>query len=194
MYLSKVDSGHKFQKKLFMKLIQVIGGAQAPDSLKALLYRPEFFGSPESRMLQATMRTGSEWSSAEREIMATFVSERSSCRFCTSVHRAVAGAVCDVQVVDAALNDLDKAPISEQLRATLRLLEKLAVNPDSLQKSDIVEARTSGVTDEQLRNAFYICFTFAAMNRVMDGLGAPPPSNEQLRMLAKVLHSRGYEV
>jgi uncharacterized peroxidase-related enzyme len=194
MLLKSVETGHTLSKRIFMQVIRIVGGAHAPDSLKMLLYRSEFFGVHQGRMLQATMRSGTEWTSAEREIMATFVSERSSCRFCTSVHRAVAGAVCDVTVVDAALANIETAPVSDALRATLKVLERITIDPTSLQREHLDEARHAGVTDEQLRNAFYICFTFSVMNRVMDALGSPPPTDSQLRMLAKVLHSRGYEV
>jgi hypothetical protein len=47
----------------------------------ALRYRPELFGAPFSEMLQQLMRGPSEWSAAERELFAAFVSVQNQCPF-----------------------------------------------------------------------------------------------------------------
>lgn len=47
----------------------------------ALRYRPELFGSPFSALLQDVMKGPSEWTEAERELFAAFVSARSQCPF-----------------------------------------------------------------------------------------------------------------
>ena len=47
----------------------------------ALRYRPELFGSPFSELLQQVMKGPSEWSEAERELFAAFVSARNQCPF-----------------------------------------------------------------------------------------------------------------
>jgi hypothetical protein len=46
-----------------------------------LMYRPELFGQPFSEALQAIVREESEWSVAERELFATFVSSLNQCPF-----------------------------------------------------------------------------------------------------------------
>ena len=47
----------------------------------ALRYRPELFGVPFSGLLQEVMKGPSEWTEAERELFAAFVSLRSQCPF-----------------------------------------------------------------------------------------------------------------
>lgn len=47
----------------------------------ALRYRPELFGRPFSELLQAVMKGPSEWTEAERELFAAFVSLRNLCPF-----------------------------------------------------------------------------------------------------------------
>ena len=47
----------------------------------ALRYRSELFGEPFSELLQAVMKGPSEWTEAERELFATFVSLRNQCPF-----------------------------------------------------------------------------------------------------------------
>lgn len=46
-----------------------------------LQYRPELFGQPFSEALQDVMRGPSEWSVAERELFAAFVSSLNQCPF-----------------------------------------------------------------------------------------------------------------
>ena len=47
----------------------------------ALRYRPELFGEPFSELLQEVMKGPSEWTEAERELFAAFVSARNQCPF-----------------------------------------------------------------------------------------------------------------
>jgi len=47
----------------------------------ALRYRPELFGEPFSRLLQDVMKGPSEWTEAERELFAAFVSVQNQCPF-----------------------------------------------------------------------------------------------------------------
>ena len=47
----------------------------------ALRYRPELFGEPFSELLQEVMKGPSEWTEAERELFAAFVSLRNQCPF-----------------------------------------------------------------------------------------------------------------
>jgi len=47
----------------------------------ALRYRPELFGQPFSHLLQEVMKGPSDWSEAERELFAAFVSKLNQCPF-----------------------------------------------------------------------------------------------------------------
>ena len=51
------------------------------DISRALRYRPELFGEPFGRLLQEVMKGPSEWTEAERELFAAFVSLRNQCPF-----------------------------------------------------------------------------------------------------------------
>jgi len=47
----------------------------------ALRFRPELFGEPVSAYFQEVMKGRSEWSEAERELFAAFVSKLNQCPF-----------------------------------------------------------------------------------------------------------------
>ena len=49
--------------------------------LKTLNYRAELFGRPFSAALDLAMRARSDWSAAERELFAAFVSSLNQCPF-----------------------------------------------------------------------------------------------------------------
>jgi hypothetical protein len=51
------------------------------DISRALRYRPELFGLPFGELLQQVMKGPSEWTEAERELFAAFVSARNLCPF-----------------------------------------------------------------------------------------------------------------
>jgi hypothetical protein len=51
------------------------------DISRALRYRPDLFGRPFGQLLQQVMKGPSEWSEAERELFAAFVSLRNLCPF-----------------------------------------------------------------------------------------------------------------
>ena len=81
MRLKKIESGQKFSKKLILSLIGFKLGERAPDVLRTLWYRSEFFGAHYGRYLNAVMRGPSEWSVGERELFAAVVSQANECPF-----------------------------------------------------------------------------------------------------------------
>ena len=58
-----------------------MSGRAAPDVVKALMYRPEYWGTPYNALLHDAMRGPSRWPIAERELMATYVSNLNQCVF-----------------------------------------------------------------------------------------------------------------
>lgn len=55
--------------------------AGVPDVVRALAYRPEFFGGAFSNAIDALLRGPSDWSIGERELFAAFVSRQNKCPF-----------------------------------------------------------------------------------------------------------------
>ena len=81
MRLENIESGQKLSKKLILALMGLKLGERAPDVLRTIWYRPEYFGNPYGRYLNAVMRGSSEWSVGERELFAAFISSLNECEF-----------------------------------------------------------------------------------------------------------------
>ena len=81
MRLDVLDTGHPVATKALFVLIHVMSRHRAPDVVKTLRYRPDFFGSPMGNVFQQVMRGPSEWSIADRELMAAYVSKINACEF-----------------------------------------------------------------------------------------------------------------
>lgn len=81
MRLRRLESGHGLKGKLVLALIRLMRGADAPDVVKTLLYRPGFFGQPFSDLVHEALRGPSEWSVGERELFAAYTSKLNHCRF-----------------------------------------------------------------------------------------------------------------
>ena len=81
MRLAKLDTGHSLPNKALLAIIRVLSKFPAPDVVKTMRYRPEFFGGQMSPVFQEVMRGPSEWSIADRELMATYVSKTNECEF-----------------------------------------------------------------------------------------------------------------
>ena len=81
MRLDVLDHGHPLRKKALFVLIRILSGHRAPDVVKTLTYRPDFFGGPMNEVFQSVMRGPSEWSIGERELMAAYVSKTNECEF-----------------------------------------------------------------------------------------------------------------
>ncbi|HXW08405.1 MAG TPA: hypothetical protein VD833_24455 [Vicinamibacterales bacterium] len=81
MRLARVRDGHRLPQKLVMTLIRLTTGYRAPDVVRTLLYRPEFFGARMNEWTHAVMRGPSEWTVGERELFAAFTSRLNQCPF-----------------------------------------------------------------------------------------------------------------
>jgi hypothetical protein len=81
MRLKNVETAHRWPRKLMLGAIRILLRERAPDILRTVWYRPEFFGRNYGAYIQEVMRGPSEWSVGERELIAAFVSQKNSCSF-----------------------------------------------------------------------------------------------------------------
>ena len=192
MRLTNLDHGHSLGTKVLFVLIRAVSRQPVPDVIKLVKYRADFYGAPMQRVTQEAMRGPSEWSVADRELMAAFVAKMNKCEWCTKAHTAVAeGAYREGAIVSAVLSDFETATIGEPMRATLRMLGKLT-RDHALKADDMREVLATGVSRDQIGDALAVCFSFNTIGRLADAFGFSLPSPKAFEAGAKYLLARGY--
>jgi alkylhydroperoxidase family enzyme len=95
--------------------------------------------------------------------------------------------------VQAALADLDSAPLSEPLRATLRFLRKVTREHEAVTADDVRALLALGITREQIEDALHVGFAFNVITRLADTFEFEVGSSASFDASAKVLLTRGYK-
>lgn len=192
MRLRILDSGHGYGTKALFALIRTVSRQPVPDIVKVVKYRPDFYGGPMSKVTHEAMRGPSDWSVADRELMAAFVAKANECEFCTRTHMAVARrAYGDGRDLAALLDGFDNATVTEPLRATLTMLRKLT-REGAVGADDIRAVLAAGASRQQVEDALAVCFSFNVMSRLADAFGFFVPGPEAFEAGAKFLLARGY--
>jgi len=151
-----------------------------PGITSGFAFRPET-AKPLRELAEILLRGPSTLTSAEREMIAAFVSSRNDCRFCELSHSAAAahhlGGTYDV--VDAVKRDYLTAPVSAKLKALLAIAAKVQEGGKEVTTADIDRARQEGATDVEIHDAVLIAAAFCMFNRYVDGLATLTPTDPQ---------------
>lgn len=149
---------------------------------------------PMDKVSQRIMRGKSPFSSAEKEMMAAFVSGLNACQFCVGSHKAVAKQFgIDVEVIEKLIEDIDTAPVKENLKPVFHYLKKLTLTPSKLVQSDVDKVKQAGWSEEALYHVILIGSLFNFYNRLLDGYGIK--GNQNIYQFGgEHLHKNGYGV
>lgn len=79
MRLPAVTRGERLGHRLAFLMIRLTQRRRAPDIVRTLMFRSEFFGS--KMMFQEVMRGPSPWTIGERELFAAYVSKLNACEY-----------------------------------------------------------------------------------------------------------------
>jgi uncharacterized peroxidase-related enzyme len=188
-----LEVGHRGLNKLKIALGSAVLG-DVPGIARSLLYRPEFFGKAMGPLHNQVVRGASEWTMAERELFSAYVSAKNSCRFCFDAHSAVADRAFGHAVVDKVMADDGDAPVGPKVRAMLPFLDKLTVDPQSLNADDVRAVRAAGVSDAAMVDAIMIAVLFAMFNRIVFATGVEPMSPRALNAVSFALFKGGYDL
>ncbi|MQY29409.1 carboxymuconolactone decarboxylase family protein [Nocardia aurantia] len=187
-----LDHGYRRGTKLLFAMVRLFSGHPMPDAAKLVFYRPEFYGERAKAFTHEAMRGPSDWSVADRELMAAYVSTVNDTAFCVGAHTATASrAYGDSAKVAAALADPDTAPLEEGLRATLRMLGTL-VREGTVTADDMRAVLSTGVTPRQIEDALAVCAAFDLTDHLADAFDFEVLDVEGFDAGAKFLLRRGY--
>lgn len=192
MRLDILNHGYRPGTKLLFTLIRLFSGHPVPDAARIVFYRPDFYGTRAKQATHEAMRGPSTWSVADRELMAAYVAHHNQSAFCIAAHTATARhAYGDGPMVTAVLTDLETAPISGPLRATLRMLGTLLTD-GTVTATDMRRVLAAGATRQQVEDALAVCAAFDTTARLADAFGFEVLSTEGFEAGAKYLLKRGY--
>ena len=149
-----------------------------PGITAGFAFRPET-ASPMRELAHILLHTsGNEgFSSADRELIASFVSSRNACSFCQMSHGAAAAHLHQgaQAVVDAICSDYQSAPISNKLKKLLAIAEQVQIDGKRVTRQLVDEARNEGASDLDIHDTVLIAAAFCMYNRYVDGLATWQP-------------------
>ena len=152
-----------------------------PGITSGFAFRPEI-AKPLRELAEVLLHGPGSLTSAEREMIATFVSTRNDCYFCQTSHRAAAAHHDggNYELVDAVRFDYPNAPVSAKLKALLAIAGKVQQGGKNVTPEDIQRARQEGATDLEIHDTVLIAAAFCMYNRYVDGLATYTPTDPQL--------------
>jgi uncharacterized peroxidase-related enzyme len=164
-----------------------------PGISAAFTYRPET-AKPMRDLAHVLLHEPNSLTTGERELIATFVSSRNDCYFCTTSHGAAAAChLGDASVVEQVKTDFMAALLSPKLKALLVIAGTVQQDGKLVTKADVEAARAQGATDIEIHDTVLIAAAFCMYNRYVDGLGTWQPRNpEMYEQMGKHLAEEGY--
>lgn len=149
-----------------------------PGIRSLVMFRPDT-GKPLYELAEVLLRGESPLTSAERELIAAYVSRHNDCVFCSCSHAAASRVHYGNQegIVDAVLSDPATAPIGAKLKALLRIADRTRERGNLVFPEHIDAARAAGASDREIHDTVLIAAAFSMFNRYVDGLATLTPTD-----------------
>lgn len=133
---------------------------------------------PIRELTQILLRGESTLTEGERELIATVVSSRNYCRFCTAAHTAAANILLgNSQAAEAVKGDIQQAPVSDKMKALLTIAAAVQVSGKNVTAELVAIAKSEGATDREIHDTVLIAALFSLYNRYVDGLATVTPTD-----------------
>jgi uncharacterized peroxidase-related enzyme len=159
-----------------------------------MMFRPET-AKPLNELVDVLLRGSHTLSPGERELIATYVSAQNDCRYCQTIHGAIAAHHLNgnEQLVSSVKYDPEQAAISPKLKALLALAGKVQQSGRNVTAQDVERARAEGASDLEIHDTVLIAAVFCMCNRYVDGLATWAPDDPDFyRQRAALVATNGY--
>jgi uncharacterized peroxidase-related enzyme len=169
-------------------------GVNQPGIVELLFYKGST-GKALSNLAHTLLHGPSGLKSGERELIASYVSNLNNCEFCYRSHSAAANVHLgdNGKTVSCVVTDLMSAPISDKLKALLKIAEKVQQSGREVTEQDINQAKEFGASDEDIHDTVLIAAAFCMYNRYVDGLGTRAADTDEYPDMGKRLAKIGYK-
>lgn len=165
-----------------------------PGIRRPMAFRPET-AKHLNDLAEVLLRSENSLTRGERELIATYVSYLNDCFFCQNSHGGYAQHFlqCDMSFIDGIKENPEKAPISEKLKALLKIAASVQKGGKHVTPEQIEKAKSLGATDREIHDTVLIAAAFCMFNRYVDGLGTWAPEDRMLYVeRAKARAEEGY--
>jgi uncharacterized peroxidase-related enzyme len=158
-----------------------------------LEYRKES-ARPIREITQILLRGPSSLSEGERELIATVVSSRNQCEFCTNAHTAAADKLLGEDMTSQLVKqDFNSAPVSKKMKALLAIAAQVQVGGKNVTSEAVQFAKDCDANDLEIHDTVLIAALFCMYNRYVDGLATMTPGNAEFYQgLAERIVNHGY--
>jgi alkylhydroperoxidase family enzyme len=177
-----------------MRLIPLAVGTEIDDVGKTSLYRPELFGRPWLALLRDVLRGPSDWSPAQRELLAAFVSRLNSCRYYIGIHSGTATIGLGTPITLEMLDGWRDAEFDSNIKAAFGLPEAVGHDSDGPADAAVAIARASGLSESAIIDALAVAFVFNLINRLADAFDYSWGDEEGRLAAARALYRLAYKV
>ena len=150
--------------------------------------------APIRELTQILLRGPSTLTEGERELIATVVSHRNECRFCTTAHTAAADILLGEDETAAKVKqDITTAPVSDKMKALLTIAAQVQQSGKAVTADAVQKAKDAGATDIEIHDTVLIAALFCLYNRYVDGLATVTPTDPAFyKGLGQRLKDNGY--
>jgi uncharacterized peroxidase-related enzyme len=151
-------------------------------------------GAPIRELTQILLRGSSTLTEGERELIATVVSHRNECTFCTTAHTAAVNELLNEEITSAKVKqDIGTAPVSDKMKMLLIIAAQVQQSGKSVTTKSIQKAKNAGATDMEIHDTVLIAALFCLYNRYVDGLATVTPTDPAYyKGLGERLKNHGY--
>jgi len=167
-----------------------------PGIISLLYYRPET-GKHLSNLAHFLLKGANTLTSGERELIASHVSYLNNCEFCHLSHSAAANEHLsdEGKAVACVIDNIDTAPVSEKMKALLKIAGKVQQSGRAVLPADVDAAKKQGATDEEIHDTVLIAAAFCMYNRYVDGLNTALPVDgaKEYKKAGVRLATKGYK-
>lgn len=150
--------------------------------------------APIRELTQVLLRGPSTLTEAEREMIATIVSYRNQCTFCTTAHTAAVDVLLGEEETSARVKEnISTAPVSDKMKALLTIAAQVQQSGRNVSTESVQKAKDAGASDMEIHDTVLIAALFCLYNRYVDGLSTVTPTDPAFyKGLGKKLKEHGY--
>ena len=149
---------------------------------------------PIRQLTQLLLRGESTLTEAERELIATVVSQGNQCKFCTAAHTAAADVLLgERETAEKVKHDPENAPVSKKMKFLLEIARRTQADARTVSAELVADAKQAGATDLEIHDTVLIAGLFCLYNKYVDGLASVTPTEPAFYdRLANILKTSGY--